>query len=355
MVRPQGSISQGILCVYLPTFGTTPRNCRARHAIITNMKSIRVHQFGEPDVLKVEDIPDPVAGPGQIAVGLCAIGVNPVETYIRKGIAGPAQFPYTPGTDGAGIVESIGDGVTRAKPGDRVYLSGSVSGTYAQRALCLEKHVFRLPDNISFAQGAAVGVPYVTAYRAVLVRGSAKPGQTVFIHGASGGVGLAAVQIARAAGCTVIGTAGTEAGRKLVREQGAHDVLDHSASDYLKQLMDLTAGAGVNVIIEMLANVNLAKDLTIVAKFGQIVVVGSRGPIEINPRDGMTREADIHTMRVFNAPDGELQSYNAALVAGLENGTLRPIIRTELPLSAAPKAHELVMQSGACGKIVLVP
>ncbi|MGA2498683.1 MAG: NADPH:quinone reductase [Tepidisphaeraceae bacterium] len=319
------------------------------------MKSIRVHQFGEPDVLVLEDVPDPIAAAGQIVVNIRAVGVNPVETYIRKGIAGPVQFPYTPGTDAAGIVESIGDGVNRCKPGGRVYLSGSLSGTYAQKALCMEKHVFHLPDNIGFPQGAAIGVPYVTAYRAVLVRGSARPGQTVFIHGASGGVGIAAVQIARAAGCTVIGTAGTEPGRRLVREQGAHHVLDHTAPDYLTQLMDLTAGAGVNVIIEMLANVNLAKDLTIVAKSGHIVVVGSRGPVEINPRDGMTREADIHTMRVFNAPDADLQSHNAALVAGLENGTLRPIIRTELPLFAAPKAHELVMQPGACGKIVLIP
>src|SRR4051812_16437330 len=179
------------------------------------MKSIRVHAFGEPSVLKLEEVPDPVAGPGQVVVKIHAAGVNPVETYIRKGIYGPKTFPYTPGNDAAGDLESVGPGVTRFKPGDRVYSAGSISGTYADKALCNAANVHPLPAHVTHAQGAAVGVPYHTAYRALFVRARPVPGEVVLIHGATGGVGVAAVQLARAFGLTVVGTGGTEQGRQM--------------------------------------------------------------------------------------------------------------------------------------------
>jgi NADPH2:quinone reductase len=319
------------------------------------MKAIRIHEFGEPSVLKLEDVPDPTPGAGQLVVRVQAVGVNPVETYIRKGIYGPREFPFTPGSDAAGVVEAVGDGVARWRAGDRVYVYGSLTGAYAQKALCKETQVYRLAQNVTFSQGAALGVPYATAHRAIFGRGHARPGETVLIHGASGGVGTAAVQLARALGMTVIGTGGTAEGRKLVAEQGAHHVLDHTNPDYLKQVMDLTGGTGVNLIIEMLANVNLGKDLTVLAKSGRVVVVGNRGNVEINAREAMARDADIRGMTLMNVTEAELPGIHAALAAGLENGTLRPIIRTELPLAQAAKAHEMVMATGAYGKIVLVP
>jgi NADPH:quinone reductase len=257
------------------------------------MKAIRVHQFGGPEVLKLEEAPDPRPSPGQVVVAVRAAGVNPVDTYVRSGIYGPKEFPYTPGSDGAGVVEAVGAGVTRVKAGDRVYLAGSVSGTYAQKALSNEPSVQPLPDNVSFQQGAAVYVPYGTAYQALINRARAEAGETVLVHGASGGVGVAATQIASARGMTVIGTAGTERGRQLVLEQGARHALDHGAPNYLQRLMDLTRGRGVDVILEMLANVNLAKDLTVLARGGRVVVVGNRGSIEINPREAMKRDAAI--------------------------------------------------------------
>ena len=319
------------------------------------MKAIRVHAFGGPDVLKLEEVPDPSPAAGQLVVKVHAVGVNPVETYIRAGIYGAREFPFTPGADAAGVVEVVGDGVTRFKPGDRVYTAGSVSGTYAERTLCTEPRVFTLPPSISFAHGAAMGVPYGTAYRAIVHRGQAKAGETVLVHGASGGVGTAAVQICRALGLTVIGTAGTDEGRRLVIEQGAHHALDHRSGDYLEQLMALTGGRGADLILEMLANVNLAKDLTVLAMFGRVVVVGNRGTIEINPRETMRRDADIRGMTLMNVTDDVLHGIHAALVAGLENGTLRPVIGREMPLADAARAHEAVMQPGAHGKIVLVP
>ena len=319
------------------------------------MKAIRVHQFGEPDVLKLEDVPTPRPAAGQVLVRIKAAGINPVETYVRKGIYGPRQFPYTPGTDAGGTVESIGEGVSEFKVGQRVYISGSITGTYAELALCAAADVHPLPEKISFEQGAALGVPYATAYFGLHLRGHAMAGETVLVHGASGGVGIAAVQWARAAGLTVIGTAGTPEGMKLVAQQGAAHVLDHTSADYLKTLMGLTQDAGVDLIIELAAHVNLGKDLTILSKGGRVVVIGSRGPVEINPRDTMSRMADIRGMTLMAATPKELKGIHAAIAAGLEEGFLNPILRKSISLADAAKAHEAVMAPGSYGKIVLTP
>jgi len=175
------------------------------------------------------------------------------------------------------------------------------------------------------------------------------------VHGASGGVGTAAVQLARARGLRVFGTAGSDEGRKLAREQGAHEVFDHHAPDHFEQIMNATGGRGVDVIVELLANENLGKDLTILAKGGRVAIIGSRGRVEIDPRDAMQRDVDLRGMVMPNTPPAELASIHAALVAGLENGTLRPVIGKEFPLADAAQAHQAVMELGALGKIVLVP
>ena len=285
-----------------------------------------------------------------------ATGVNPVETYIRAGkYPRLPKLPYTPGNDGAGVVEQVAPDVNQFKVGDRVYTAGSVSGAYAEFALCKAEQVHLLPAKVSFAQGAAMGTPYATAYRGLFQRANAKPGETVLVHGASGAVGTASVQLARARGLRVLGTAGSDEGHNLAREQGAHEVFDHRAPEHFEQIMKATNGRGVDVILEMLANVNLGKDLTILAKNGRVVVIGSRGSIEINPRDTMQRDADIRGMALPNTPPADMASIHAALVAGLENGTLRPVIGKEFPLSEAAQAHRAVMEPGAFGKIVLVP
>src|SRR3954451_5718532 len=320
------------------------------------MKAILVHKFGEPNVLRLEELPTPRPGAGQVLVRMYAIGINPVETYIRAGTyARLPGLPYTPGNDGAGVVEQVGADVTEFKAGDRVYTAGSISGTYAEFDLCKNEQVHPLPANVSFAQGAAMGTPYATAYRGLLQRGNARPGETVLVHGASGGVGTAAVQLARARGLRVFGTAGSDDGIKLARQQGAQEVFDHRAPDHFEQIMKATGGHGIDVVVELLANVNLGKDLTILAKGGPVVIIGSRGRVEINPRDTMQRDADVRGMILPNTPPAELESIHAALVAGLETGTLRPVIGKETSLSEAAQAHRTVMKSGALGKIVLVP
>jgi NADPH2:quinone reductase len=320
------------------------------------MKAIRIQEFGGAEQLKLEETPDLKAGAGQVLVRVQAAGVNPVDVYIRSGahVVKPA-LPYTPGMDAAGVVEAVGEGVARFHVGDRVYVAGSLSGTYAELSLSDEHQIHPLPSSLSFAQGAGIGVPYATAYRALFLRAHALPGETVLVHGATGGVGIASVQLARAAGMRVIGTGGSEEGRRLALEQGAHEVLDHHEEGYLQKLLEITSGQGVDVILEMLANVNLNKDLEVVAKKGRIVVIGNRGTVEINPRLTMTRDASIQGMSLINATKEELSRIHAALVAGFDSGTLRPVVGREISLKDAPRAHEAVLEPGAQGKIVLIP
>jgi len=306
--------------------------------------------------MRLEEVPDPAPGAGQVLVRIRAAGVNPVETYIRSGAyARRPPLPYTPGNDAAGIVEAAGDGVRGVAAGDRVYTSETVTGAYAELALCDASRVHPLPSSISYAQGAAVGVPYATAWRALFQRVRAVPGETVLVHGASGGVGIAAVQIARAAGLRVFGTAGTDEGIALVLRERAHAVFDHRSEGYMEEAVAATGGRGFDVILEMLANVNLPRDVKALAMGGRVVVIGSRGTVEIDPRDAMARDASIVGMSLFNMPDADRAVVHAALVAGLANGILRPVIGRELPLSAAPESHIAVMSPGARGKIVLLP
>jgi len=319
------------------------------------MKAIRVHEFGGPEALRLEEIADPQPGPGQVLVKVEAVGINPVDTYIRSGSYGKRPLPYTPGSDAAGVVEAVGEGVTTVKAGDRVYLAGTITGAYAEKALCKAAQVRALPQRLSFAQGAGVHVPYYTAYYGLHDRARALPGELLLVHGASGGVGLAAVQIASALGMTTFGTAGSEEGRKLVAAQGAQHVLDHTKEGYLEEIRALTGGKGVDVVLEMLANVNLAKDLGLLAQNGRVVVIGSRGPVEIDPRLTMVKNSSIFGMSLANATEAETAQLHAAVGAGLANGTLTPIIAQQFALADAPRAHEAILVSGARGKIVLSP
>ena len=332
----------------------------AKRVKLVRMKAIRVQQFGDPSVMKLEEIPEPMPSSGQLLVKIKAAGVNPVDTYIRAGNYGALPvLPYTPGADAAGVVEAISGEMREFAPGDRVYIGGTVAGrafgTYAEMALCTVDQVHRLPKEISFAQGAGVNIPYVTAWRALCDKGRAQPGETVLVHGASGAVGTAAVQIASAAGLRVFGTAGTDRGRVLAKEQGADEVFDHTSADYQKQIMAKTDGKGVDLVIEMLANVNLVRDLEMLAIRGRVVIVGNRGAIEINPRSIMSKDAIVTGFTNWNATPKELATAHAAVIAGMHRCGLRPEVGKEMPLAQAPKAHEEVMKPGAYGKIVLIP
>jgi NADPH2:quinone reductase len=311
------------------------------------MRAIRVHEFGDPEVLRLEELPELRPVDDEVLVRVQAAGVNPVDTYVRAGAYGklPA-LPYTPGSDAAGVAQD---------DGARVYVAGSLSGTYAEYALCRRDQVRPLPDQLSFAQGAALGVPYVSAYRALFQRARARAGETVLVHGASGGVGLAAVQFALLAGLTVVGTASSDAGLELVVAQGAARAFDHRDPLHLQAAFDTTGGRGFDLIVELLANVNLGDDLTALAPRGRVVVIGSRGTVEIDPRDLMIAEGAVLGMLLANATAKELAEAHAAIGAGLRDGSLRPVVSRELPLAEAARAHRHVMERPSLGKIVLVP
>jgi NADPH2:quinone reductase len=320
------------------------------------MRAILVRQFGGPEELRLADVPDPMPGPGQVVVRLHAAGVNPYEAYIRSGkYARLPELPYTPGSDGAGLVDATGDGVTGYAPGTRVYVATAVAryGTYAERIACDASMVHPLPESISFSQAAAVGVPAATAYRALVIRGNARAAETVLVHGASGGVGTAAVQFARSLGLRVIGTAGSAKGLDLVRRAGADQVLNHHEEGYLASIPELTGGKGVDLILEMLANVNLDKDLGVLASRGRVIVVGNRGRVEIDPRQTMPKESAILGMQLWAATAEETRQTHAAIGAALSSGVLKPAVGRELPLAAAPEAHRALLEDPATGKIVL--
>ncbi len=320
------------------------------------MKAIQVHEFGGPEVLKLHEIPTPKPGPGQVLVKVHAAGVNPYDTYMRTGTyAIKPELPYTPGSDAAGVVEAVGDGVKSLKKGDRVYTAKTISGAYAEYALTTEEQSQKLPDNISFEEGAGVWVPYGTAYHALKQEAFAKAGEVVLVHGASGGVGTAAIQIAKAEGLTVFGTAGTDKGLELIKKEGAAQAFNHTKAGYTDEIMKATGGKGVDIILEMLANVNLSADLKMVAQFGRVIVIGNRGEITINPRDLMGKRSTVKGFTLWAATEKEMKEIHAGIYAGLANGTMRPIIGKKIPLGEAARAHKEVLEPGSHGKIVCVP
>ncbi|XP_049454707.1 quinone oxidoreductase [Epinephelus fuscoguttatus] len=321
------------------------------------MRAIRVSEFGAPSVLRLcSDVPVPQPGHRQVLIRVHACGVNPVETYIRAGTyARKPPLPYTPGTDVAGVVEAVGEGVTAVKAGDRVFTTATESGAYAEYTVAADDCVHKLPSALDFNQGAAIGIPYFTAYRALIHKAHTKPGETVLIHGASGGVGVAACQLSRALGLKVLGTAGTSEGMKLVLSNGAHQAFNHREEGYTQKIMEATEGKGIDVIVEMLSNVNLSKDLQMLAFGGRVTVVGCRGSIEINPRDTMAKESSIIGVALFFSKPEETKECAALLYAGMEAGWLRPVVGSQYPLEKAAQAHHDIIECpGAAGKTVLI-
>ncbi|MEK3973775.1 NADPH:quinone reductase [Psychrobacillus sp. FSL K6-1267] len=324
------------------------------------MKAIQVTNFGGPEKLAYTDVEDVVVGKKDVCIRLYAAGVNSSDTYTLTGTYAfcVPQLPYTPGLDGAGVVEAIGEEVTNIRVGDRVFIASLLrsnsTGTFAQKMVCDETLVHLLPDHVSFEQGAALGVPALTAYRALFQRACMRPGQTIFIHGASGGVGLQAVQMAKSHGAKVIGTASKPKGKKMVKQAGADIVIDHVTEATIEDVLALTDGNGPDVIIEFLANINLETDLKLIAPFGKIVIIGNRGSIEINPRLAMQKECDILATALWNAPKDEYEQSIHGVIGMLNSGALRPIIGTTLPLQQASQAFDQLSKGIGNGKLVLI-
>jgi len=323
------------------------------------MKASVVRKFGDPSVLTLETVEIPKPQPSEVLVKILSVGVNPVETYKRSGIYNPSPvLPWIPGTDAAGVVEGVGEKVTGVPIGSRVWLSSVSSGAYAQYATAPVEDVHPLPDFMTFEQGT-LWIAYATAYLALVHIGEVKPGQTVLVHGASGGVGLASVQLARSfGGLTILGTAGTEKGLAVVKENGADVVFNHKEADYADKILEYTKGKGVDIILEMTANLTLLKSMSIIGKNGKICVIGNRGTIDgFNARLIMQKRASIRGVMLFAITPEEKVETVRALNEKLQSKLINPIVNKSYPLSLASKAHEEIINPpvGASGKLVLSP
>lgn len=323
------------------------------------MKAIQVNEFGGPEVLQVVEIPEPVPGAREVRVRVHAAGVNPNEAYARTGTYGAyiPELPYTPGFDGAGVVDALGEDVTHIKVGDRVYIGGFMAvrntGTYAEKVVVDAASVHPLTDELSFEQGAALGIPGLAAYQAIVLRGQVTEQDTVFIHGGSGAVGLTAIQIAKAIGAKVVASSSTEEGRKLIRALGADAAINHVRDGQHDEIMAATDGLGPTVIVEMLANHNLDTDMEIARNEGRIVILGSRGKIEIDPRHTMTKGLDILGMSAINLDADATYAAYQALTELVNEGEILPLVGDVLPLEEARHAHEIILTKKGNGKLVL--
>ncbi|KNC80284.1 hypothetical protein SARC_07349 [Sphaeroforma arctica JP610] len=317
----------------------------------------RIHEFGGPDVMKIEKCELPDLKYGQVVVDIKSAGINPAETYIRSGIYHLLpELPYTPGKDGSGVVAHVGDGVEGLSAGDRVYVEDSITGTYADKAVCEAKHVHALPENLSFQQGSALGIPYGTAYRALKLRAHLSSGERLLINGASGGVGLAAVQLAVGYGATVVGIAGSSKGCEAVLKQGAAACFLRDDTDLTTKIRDVMPD-GADVILEMRANKHLSTDIDLVARHGRIVVVGNQATSEhsINPRALMVNESSVIGCNYWISSEKDLQATNEAIGLALRNGTAKPTVGEVYSLENVQKAHEAIVSPTrtASGKMVL--
>lgn len=313
------------------------------------MKSMQSQQYGAQ--FQLNECSDLIVGDEQILISIKVAGVNPVDTYIAAGTNNyTTTFPHTPGKDAAGVIIALGAKVSGFQVGQRVYCAGTLTGANAELARATPEQVFPLPDELSFEQGACLGTPYATAWRSLFIRANCQSSETVLVHGASGGVGLAAVQLAKAAGCKVFASAGSEQGIALLKKLGADLVVNHHDPEHYQQLQQ--AGA-IDVVLEMLANQNLGNDLPLLNLGGRVVVIGSRGNVEINPRDLMAKDACIMGMALAHASPTQLKQIHAALFASAQAGSIKPIIAKRFALTDTSAAHIAVMEAGATGNIVI--
>ncbi len=324
------------------------------------MKAVRIHEYGGPEVLVYEDVPTPKPGPSQILVKVAAATVNPIDVAVRENrFPTPKDPPKTLGSDGAGVVESVGSEITSVRPGDRVSFSGlgiGSEGSYAEYALIAETQVVAIPDGLSFADAAALGMVFPAAYYGLVTRGALKQGETVLVQGASGGVGSASVQLAKALGARVLATASGPGAAELVKGLGAEAVIDFRTEDVAARVLELTGDRGVDLVHELVISANLATDIELVAKGGRIVGTG-QGPgaeaaIPIGAAIG--KDVSILFMNLGNAGRAGVAAIAREIAGMAAAGKVKPVIGTELPLAAARHAHEL-LEGDHLGKIVLTP
>ena len=324
------------------------------------MKAVRMHDYGGPEVLVYEEVDKPVPGPKQVLVRVRAASVNQVDISVRENrFPTPRKPPKIIGTDGAGTVEEIGSEVTTVKTGEDVFFNGlgvGSEGSYAEYALLAEEQAVPKPATLSFVEAAAMGLVFPTAYYGLVDKARVQAGETVLVQGGAGGVGSAAVQLAKAFGARVLTTVSNEAGADLVRELGADEIIDRMQEDVAARVRELTENHGVDVIVELATSQNIGLDVSMVAKDGRIACIGQGPGAEAAVPVGaaLGRSAALLFLSVSNAGRAGVARIMREVARLVEEGRIAPVIGEELPLAEARRAHEL-LAGPHLGKIVLVP
>ena len=322
------------------------------------MKAIRVHLTGGPEVLRLEDLPVPEPGPGQLLVRIEAAGVNFVDTYQRKGLY-RVSLPFTPGREGAGVVERVGEGVTTARPGDRV-VSESMVGSYAEYALVAAERAVAVPQGLDSRLAAAVMLQGLTAHYLAFSTFPLRSGDTCLVHAAAGGVGLLLCQMASRIGARVFGTTSNEEKARLAREAGAAEVILYTETDFVEEVGRLTGGAGVQVAYDSVGRTTFLKGLDCLAPRGLMVLYGqSSGPVEPFDPQLLNQKGSLFltrpTLANYVTTRIELLRRTEELMGWVEDGSLRVRIGREFPLAAAAEAHGELEGRRTTGKVLLAP
>jgi NADPH2:quinone reductase len=323
------------------------------------MKAMRAPQFGGPELLRLEDAPDPPVKEGHVVIRVKATGINPADLVRLSGrYPQTLPLPYIPGTDVCGEVEAVGAGVTHVRVGNRVFGRSLNGGGYAEKASLPANETIPLPANLSFAEGAAIPVPFYTAYVALHHKAALKAGETVLVSAGGGGVGVAAIQLAKAAGARVFTTVGSQEKVERTRALGADVAINYKTQDFATEVQKLTDGNGVNVIIENVATDNLAKDFVALARYGRIVLIGTgtgKAPeATFTVSAALMKDATIHGMVLGNSA-ASIPDIANALTAMFAVGTIKAIVHKSYLLSAAPQALQDLLAGKVFGKLVLVP
>ncbi|UPV74611.1 NADPH:quinone reductase [Halorussus limi] len=319
------------------------------------MRAVRYHEHGGPDVLKVEDAEKPEPDDGEIRVEVRAAGVNPVDTYFREGSYEPPELPMIPGSDLAGVVDAVGEGVDDFAAGDRVFATGlgnDRQGTYAEFAVAPTDRVAHLPESVDFAQGAAAALVGVTAWRALVDHAELDPAETCLVHGGSGGVGHVAVQLADAAGARVVTTASEEYHARL-EELGAHAALDYRREDLADAVVE--AAGRPDAILDHRLDQYLDFDAEVGAQGVRVVGIGNTEPAAGFENIAAARgtEMALHLMSMYNTPDMAVVLRKLAQM--LAEGDLDPQISARYDLDHAADAQRAVLHDSFLGKLVVEP
>ncbi len=322
------------------------------------MKAILFEQLGGPEVLKLDEAPKPEVRPGWVLIKNHAIGINFADTLFRQGqyLMRP-KLPDTPGLEAAGVVEAVGPGVEHIKVGTRVAAIGIK--TYAEYCVASASQVMPIPDFVSFAEGAAFPIQVLTAYHMLHTSHQTTAGQTVLVHSAAGGVGIVAVQLAKAAGARVIGTVSSDSKIGLVKEYGADAVINYATQDFTEEVLKLTNDKGADLILDAVGKPTLEKGLRCLAPFGHLILYGRAGGIP-DPLNLMTllqkslKVSGFVLYTVSAMPDKHREGIEKSFQL-MGEGKLKLLIGKTFPLAEAAEAHRHMESRQSVGKLVLVP